>query len=139
MLSYRLVGLSPPSATNSTRGFSSRVVFRHPNDLSSFSSLQGVLANVEIGFALGGIFPFARRTWYKFYVPRIFFRHEIVCTDTRSTYPERFVELGGVDVLGWTAHASWPTRAAVHAGKVLEGISAAEKHGWIGTLVFVEK
>lgn len=24
-------------------------------------------------FALGGIFPFARRTWYKFYVPRIFF------------------------------------------------------------------
>ena len=73
MLSYRLVGLSPPSATNSTRGFSSRVVFRHPNDLSSFSSLQGVLANVEIGFALGGIFPFARRTWYKFYVPSIFF------------------------------------------------------------------
>ena len=44
MLSYRLVGPSPPSATNSTRGFSSRVVFRHPNDLSSFSSLQGVLA-----------------------------------------------------------------------------------------------
>ena len=48
-LSYRLVGLSPPSKTTSTRGFSSRVVFRHPNDLSSFSSFQGVLANVEIG------------------------------------------------------------------------------------------
>ena len=50
--------------------------------------------------------------------------------DTGSTYPERFIELGGVDVLGWTAHASWPTRAAVHAGKVLEGV-AAEEHYWV--------
>ena len=88
---------------------------------------KGCWPNVEIGCS--------RRHFFRSHVepgtnstcPAFFSRE---CTDTGSTYPERFVELGGVDVLGWTAHASWPTRAAVHAGKVLEGV-AAEEHYWV--------
>lgn len=45
-----------------------------------------------------------------------------------DTYPERFVELGGVNILGRAAHATGTTGAAVHAGKVLKGV-AAEEHG----------
>ena len=127
MLSHRLVGPSPPSATNSTRGFSSRVVFRHPNDLSSFSSLQGVLAQCRNRLLSAAFFRSHVEPGTNSTCPAFFSRE---CTDTGSTYPERFVELGGVDVLGWTAHASWPTRAAVHAGKVLEGV-AAEEHYWV--------
>lgn len=58
---------------------------------------------------------------------RHFFLH-VRPVEHRDTYPERFVKLGGVDILGRAAHTARPAGAAVHAGEVLEGV-AAEEHG----------
>ena len=70
--------------------------------------------------------------------PAFFSRHESQSAH-KDTYPERFVKLGGVDILGIAAHATWAAGAAVHAGKVLEGVAAEEHGGGVGTKRVVRK
>ena len=70
--------------------------------------------------------------------PAFFSRHESQPA-LEDTYPERFVKLGGVNILGRAAHATWAAGAAVHAGKVLEGVAAEEHGGGVGTKRVVRK